>query len=367
MPYPADYGGVIDVFYRLSALKKLGVDVVLHAFTYGRQPADELEQLCREVHYYQRDMNILHGLSRRPFIVASRDNRQLLENLMRDDAPILLEGLHCCAMLEHLPTSRSVLVRAHNVEHDYYNLLADAESNTLKRVYFRSEARKLRRYEKILLKASSVLAVTEADAEHFRSIGCHDVRLMPSSHFDDTVVGTPSPEDYAERGYVLYHGDLSVPENIKAIQFLSREVFARSRWRFVVAGRNPSPELSASLGTLPNVKVVAGPDAATMQGLIAGAHVQIMVTDMPTGLKLKLLNSLYAGRHCLVNNAMIAGTPLADVCTVADTGDELLAALEHLMRKPFTADDVALRRRLLGDLYSNEANARTLLSAIKGS
>ena len=45
VPFPADYGGVIEVFYKLRALKQAGVDVILHCFCYkGRKEEKILEQ-----------------------------------------------------------------------------------------------------------------------------------------------------------------------------------------------------------------------------------------------------------------------------------------------------------------------------------
>ena len=36
VPYPPDYGGAIDVFYKLKALNQEGVKIHLHCFEYGR-------------------------------------------------------------------------------------------------------------------------------------------------------------------------------------------------------------------------------------------------------------------------------------------------------------------------------------------
>lgn len=363
VPYPADYGGVIDVFYRIKALHKLGVEVVLHTFTYGRPEAKELEGYCSEVRYYKRKTGLVSALGRRPYIVGSRDCKELMEDLRQSDGPILLEGLHCCAVLEHVE-GRKIMVRAHNVEHDYYSRLADVEGNLLKRIYLRSDACKLRRYEPILRKAAAVFAVTEADAAHFREIGCGNVRLMPSSHINDDVVSLPSSDGEPDERYALYHADLSVAENIEAAMFLVDKVFRRSNCRLVVAGRNPSRQIVDAVSSIPNARLVANPDDAEMQNLIRNAHVQILVTNMATGLKLKLLNSLYAGRHCLVNSKMVAGTDLGKVCTVADDEDALLAELDRLMKTPFTVEDIVSRRNLLGTLYSNEANARILIGGL---
>jgi hypothetical protein len=42
VPYPANYGGVIDVFYKLKNLHKAGVKIILHCFEYGRGEQKEL-------------------------------------------------------------------------------------------------------------------------------------------------------------------------------------------------------------------------------------------------------------------------------------------------------------------------------------
>ena len=88
IPYPANYGGVIDVFYKLKALSALGVKITLHCFKYDRQPAKELETLCQKVYYYPRKMLGSHLLGFYPFIVGSRKSEQLVENLLKNKAPI---------------------------------------------------------------------------------------------------------------------------------------------------------------------------------------------------------------------------------------------------------------------------------------
>ena len=36
VPYPPDYGGAIDVYYKLKALHEEGIKIYLHCFEYGR-------------------------------------------------------------------------------------------------------------------------------------------------------------------------------------------------------------------------------------------------------------------------------------------------------------------------------------------
>ena len=54
IPYPPNYGGVVDIFFKLRALSSLGVKIHLHCFQYGRLKSVELDKLCFSVNYYQR-------------------------------------------------------------------------------------------------------------------------------------------------------------------------------------------------------------------------------------------------------------------------------------------------------------------------
>ena len=199
---------------------------------------------------------------------------------------------------------------------------------------FRIEAHKLRRYESVLTQASRVLAISEADASHFRNIGCPDVRLLPPSH-GHTAVSSPT----GHGDYVLYHGNLSVPENAHAANYLLEQVVDQCPFQFVIAGRDPDDTLRKAIAQHPNVRLVANPDDDNMHHLLQQAHVNLLLTSQPTGVKLKLMNALYEGRHCLVNSTMVQGTGLGGACTIADSPDELCSALARLMAADFTEEE----------------------------
>ena len=137
IPYPANYGGVIDVFYKIKALSEIGVKVILHCFEYGREEAAELNQYCEKVYYYPRKTGLLHQFSFLPYIVNTRKSKVLLTNLQKDNHPILFEGLHCCYYLNHpILEKRQKIVRMHNIEWEYYQHLASLEKNPLKKWFF---------------------------------------------------------------------------------------------------------------------------------------------------------------------------------------------------------------------------------------
>lgn len=358
VPYPANYGGVIDVFYRIKALSEAGVKVHLHCFEYGRGHAEVLDR-CHEVKYYKRDTSFWKQLSRDPYVVASRRSEALIKDLLKDDYPILCEGLHTTAILNDSRLGgRKVFVRAHNVEHDYYRLLADSEPTFWKRWFYRMEARKLRRYEPILKKAAGIFAITRQDADYFNQHYGKAV-LVPGFSALSRVCSETGRGDY-----VLYHGNLSVAENKKAAQWLVENVFSELDVPCVVAGLNPPDSLRKLCSRYPHVRLKANLHDAEMMDLIRNAQVNVMVTDQPTGLKLKLMNALYNGRFCLVNDDMVRGTSLDQLCVLAEEPEQFISQIRRLMKEDFTEDDINERDEALKELYQNEKNAQIIMNSI---
>ncbi len=152
IPYPPIYGGVIDVFFKIKALSQLGVSITLHCFQYGKPKKPELEKYCEAVYYYKRNSYVSSVLSKDiPFIAKSRGNDELIENLKKDEAPILFDGLHTTYVLNLTDfENRTIFLRAHNVEHKFYKGLAKSESNIFKRNFFKRESKKLKKYESIV-------------------------------------------------------------------------------------------------------------------------------------------------------------------------------------------------------------------------
>ena len=360
VPYPANYGGVIDVFYRVKALSEAGVKVHLHCFEYGRGEQEVLKR-CHEVKYYQRDMSFAKQLSLTPFIVNSRKSDALVNDLMQDNYPILCEGLHTTAvLLDKRLKNRKIYVRAHNVEHEYYKGLGDSEKCLWKRLFYYAEAWKLRRYEPILKKAAGVFAISQQDADYFAN-RYGKVTLVPGFNSSDSVCSETGRGEY-----VLYHGNLSVRENEEASKWLIENVFSELDLHCIVAGLDPSEKLIKHAEKHSNVTLVANPDDAEMIDLLRQAQVNILVTNQPTGLKLKLLNALYNGRFCLVNEDMVRGTSLESLCVVANDPEQMVAEIKRLMEEDFTEDDIEERDAQMRQLYDNESNARKIVETIFG-
>lgn len=360
VPAPPNYGGVIDVYYKVKALHELGVKVHLHCFEYGRGEAGELEAICASVHYYPRHTGKHQLLNSLPYVVVSRRSDELVERLRADDHPILFEGLHSCYHLgDRALLGRKRLVRAHNVEHDYYAALAEAERGAFKRTYFAQEARKLKKFEPVLSEADVLLAISPSDQRYFAS---HFPRVLhvPAFH--------PSAQVEVPHGvgdFCLYHGALGVPENDQAALWLVREVFRGLPVPLVIAGSGASSELKAAVARANNVKLRENIPTEAIAELVRTAQVNVLPTFQATGIKLKLLLCLFTGRHVVCNGPMVHGTGLEELCHVHDDAEHMRLSIQACMGKPANGSTLEKRIAVLEERFCNRRNAERIVQLLE--
>ena len=356
VPYPANYGGVIDVFYKLKALHNCGLKIILHAFEYGRKQAPELEQYCDQVFYYKRKAGWLSQLSTKPYIVRSRRNKDLYTRLLSNDYPILFEGLHtCCYLNDPVFANRMKMVRTHNIEHDYYRGLARNASSVFLKAYFRYEAFRLEKYEKQLRHADRLLTLSTTDQTYFESLYGKDKTVYCPLFFQQEQSQRTDPDPF-----VLFHGDLSNWENINAALFLIRSVASMDdSVQWVFAGRNPHPSLLRSTESHENISVKGNLSELEMNRLLCEAKVNVLYTNQVSGVKLKLLNVLTKGWFCLATSEMLKGSGLEDLCELIESNDpsQILNAVKQCLAAPFPSAELEKRKDRFESIYNNNKNA----------
>jgi hypothetical protein len=360
IPFPADYGGVIDIYHKIRWLHKLGLNITLHCFQYGRSEAPELNSICKKVHYYRRSKYKNPFIGDIPYIVLTRNNEDLLDNLCKDNSPILFEGLHSTFFLQHEKLKgRIKLVRNHNIEHDYYKNLELVESNYFKKYFFRNESDNLKKYERIIRSCTNVLAISPSD-HHYLNKKYHNSILLPAFHANDDIsIKTGNGK------FVLYHGNLVVGENHFAAMYLVNEVFSRIRIPCVIAGSHPSDELVRACAKHSHIKLVDDWSHEQIMDAVHNAHINVLPTFQGTGIKLKLLNSLFGGRFCVVNPTMVNNTGLEHACLISDNAADMIRHIEHCWEKPFTDKNVEERKKVLNrSLFNNRKNAVELVKTL---
>jgi hypothetical protein len=162
----------------------------------------------------------------------------------------------------------------------------------------------------------------------------------------------------------LYHANLSIAENEKAATWLLSSVFNDISFPLIIAGRDPGKKLAAAVRAHPHAQLISNPTGSAMHDLISNAQVNVLPSFNSTGIKLKLINALYNGRHCVVNEKAVAGSGLESLCHIANDPLAFKHVIADIGQSPLNNTEVNNRRQILKELFDPEKNARTLIQLI---
>lgn len=357
VPWPADNGGLIDVFYKVKALAELGVQIHLHAFVYDRLASEKLHRYCASANWYPRSSNPLLLLKAEPFIVTSRRHPALLKALVKKTLPVVFDSLHTTAFLGHAALrDQPQYVRTHNVEHHYYKGLAEASQQPFKKFYYKLEARKLEKYEQCLRKASGLFAISPADAEHFAQYAPTET-ILPFHPYSFQI---PTETE----AFALYHGNLSVEENQKAAEWLLKEVWQQPEVKdipLIIAGNGAPESLKRRVHKNPGVQLRENISQADILKLVERARIHVLPTFQATGVKLKLIATLAKGLHVLCNTQMVKGTGLEECVITADRADDFAQIVRELFHQSHLPESqLQARRQVFDTLLDNRKNAEKI-------
>src|SRR6185437_4625898 len=141
-----------------------------------------------------------------------------------------------------------------------------------KKLYYLHESSVLKGYEQKIASRWPLLAVTKSDAEAARnSYRAKEVMVIP--------VFLPYQDVSSPQGtgcYCLYHGNLSVEENEKAVCWLLDNVFNELNLPFLIAGKKPSARLRRLAEHAPNACIISDPSGPELQDIITKAQLHVI-------------------------------------------------------------------------------------------
>lgn len=351
-PYPPNFGGAIDMFYKIKALHNLGIGIHLHLFYNERDDVSGLQNLCKSINTYKQNRLLVKHISFLPFSNTSRNSKLLEERLQACEAPILFESLRTLMPLKHIVFKQKVAVRCHNIEHDYSFGLFRSETNWLKKIAHLIEGKKQRRFETILNRADVLFSISNYEQSYFSE------NYNAKSIFLPVFQGYKSFE--AEDGfgkYALFHGDLETADNLKSALFLV-DVFSEIETPLVIAGEIPDKSLLNKIDAFDNISFQEVKNYHQLQDLIKNAHVNTLYSFQRSGTKLKVFNALFNGRHCIVNKNMVDDEGILDICSLAESKADYRKVVQSLFKKEYKRSEA--KQKALSK-YNDVENAKIIV------
>lgn len=352
-PFPPNYGGAIEVFYKIKALHEIGYSIYLHCFVNSiPKESPELDAIVSEVYFYKNSPKVLYLFSKIPFSVLTRNNKELLNNLKKNKAPILYEGLKTAYFFEdEALKNRIKVVRLHNLEQDYFKGISLSETNWVKKALYFLESKKYESYEKKLQHFDRVLALSKFENEYINS-KFHNASYIPVFHGNEKVEIVEGLGQYA-----FYHGDLRTSDNRKVVKYLI-EVFKDIDYKLVIASGSNEHYVKSLIGKAQNIEFVFLKDFEMLKQLLGEAQINLILSFQRSGTKLKLLNSLFRSRYCIINENIIDDEIVSDFCVKIDSKENLISQINTLKSKSYS--DSEKKKAILEKYLDDKANAQIL-------
>lgn len=359
MPYPPEYGGAIEVFYKIKALHDIGYEIHLHCFV-NSVPAEnpELASLVSDLYFYKNTYNPLYLFSKIPFSVISRSDRNLLKNLQKNEAPILFEGLKTAYLSnEKSLKNRIKILRLHNLEQDYFLGISKSEDNWIKKIVYFLESKKYKVHEKKLETFDRVLALSKCENDYI-NLKFGNSSYVPVFHGNKTVEVVEGLGRYA-----FYHGDLKTADNRKAAKYLIGIFKEVKDYKLIIASGSYEKFIRKHTKNTSNIEFVYLEDFEKLKQLLKDAHINIILSFQKSGTKLKLVNSLFRSRFCIINKNIIDDEIVSNFCMPIASKEELISKINILKTQPYT--DSENKKAVLEKYLNDKVNAQKIAEILE--
>ena len=300
------------------------------------QPADVLDHLGPNVRLVTVDVDTrirplaaLQNLlfSSKPYNVArfiSEDlGRKLAALLLKERVDVVqFEGAFMAPYLAVLHRSLRdsaaklplLVLRAHNIEHTIWQMLAERANNPLKKWYLQNMASRLAQFEhQELPRFDAIAAITDQDADRLRAMGCAaPIAVIPAS-FDLSRLPPAAAPPQPRTVFVI--GSLNWLPNLEGLDWFLKEIWPQAHAELPelelhVAGSHPPADLTSR---------PKGQDNVFIHGFVASApafmqQYELMLVPLLSGggMRVKIVEGLALGKAVLSTSLGAEGIAARD-------------------------------------------------------
>ena len=360
-PFPPNHGGRADMWRRLIAMEKRGVEIQLISWDYGELTADRAASINNVVKNHQyiplqrtlafRAKHIL-GLLRYPWFACIRwpgPNLSTITQSVRDFSPdlIFLDGWHGALLAFHLQKALDLPIyyRSQNIEHEYIRVQYKHADTTRSRLVTFVAGLHLKTLEyQIMNRSAGVYDISMEDVAYWKAHGFHHVQYLPPlfpTDFDgETSSSSPNYD-------LVFLGNLNTPNNISGVTWLIDKVMPivwhdRPATTLCIAGSNPNLQFLDYLGESDNVRLVLNP--ADANKVLAQGRISLNPVATAGGVQIKNIDNLMVGHPIITRSTGVIGLPyeVRECFAIADSAQEFALAILRMLSKPSSHFDWAM-------------------------
>ncbi len=350
-PFQPNYGGTWDIYYRLEWFLKH--EMVHQIYYYHKKPNREVMENKLPIYSIPRNMSYLQWLSKIPFTVNSRKSDVLWKELMKDENPIWLEGIHTSYFLplfKKMQPKRKVYLRVHNHEAFYYHELGKLTHSLLKKIYYYGESIKLDWWEKkIWSLVDKLFCISDEETQTIKSYN-KNTFFLPS--FVPNQASKPF-EMPKEPYRLIFHGNFEIEANQKSLFWLLDFISNHPEFDLAIYGNQAQKFKNSLLTILDNTK--------PLETQLSHHDIFILPVFQKSGVKIKYLDSLRMAKPVL-------GTPFVSYGSGMNPSLFFLnfTELNQILKNFSNYTNLLLKQyQSFLEIYNNEKNFETLMKHLE--
>jgi hypothetical protein len=368
LPCPNTLGDAQQTYWLIEALSGSGIQV--HLFTFSDSDSkintaatEQLSKICSSVNTYPINQGHRNFSFSAPYATTKYQNTQLINDLNKNNFPILIEGLGPSELaLSSAIENKKIWVRLLTYAPRYFRYLQERSSAPLKKIFYQREAVLSKRILKKINQRVNWIVTSENDKKILEDSFLRDKIQILAAFKNSTSSITSKP---GLGNFCLFQGNLSDAATHKTARWLLTHVFHNLKVPFVITGNNPSPSLVTLAHSKPHTCIVANPSSTERHDMIEKAQIVIQPSFIKDVADEALIEGIQKGRHCLTNNKTINSHLAA--CyhqgTSANAFQEIIIQLYH---HPFSEEEIETRKRLIASEKTNDVLARECATIIWG-
>ncbi len=371
---PLDKGGRLRTWHLMRHLARRHRITYL-SFADQQLPAaqrDDMSEVCAELVTVPREERPKAGLpfyasvarslfDPVPYAVGQYRSRAYREAVTRELTKTAYDRIVCDFLVPAINTPKHAGVPSvlftHNVEAEIWRRHAETERGWLKKRLFRSQWRRMSRFEaRTLARFDRILAVSEVDRTTLQTLyadvmGAKPISVIPTGV--DTAYFAGVQGEPANARNLVFIGSMDWLPNVDGVTYFAHDVLPRIRQAepgvtFTIVGRAPTTAVR-QLTEIPGIQVTGRVE--DIRPFLGEAAVNVVPLRIGGGTRLKIFEAMAAGRATVSTSVGAEGLPTEDGrhLLLADDPGAFADAVVTLLRQP-------ARRRAL------EAEARALVT-----
>lgn len=376
VPFPPNSGYPIVVYNTIKGLQKLGAEITLFSLNNSKEYVDVDDiydpvfekvdfhsfTIDIEVNVWDAFVNVFSNQSYNVSRFFDSDAEKVLENVLREKEfdVVQFEGLFVVPYLDTVKQySKAKLVyRAHHIEHDVWERLAQRERFTPRRTYLDFLARRLKAYEMDQInRFHQVFAISNPDRQKLLLMGC-ETRLdvfpvaldFEKYNIDTSKTSFPT----------LFHlGAMDWRPNKEGLEWFLDEIWPdieelSGELRFYIAGKN----MQKQFFDYDSDNLIVEGEVFDAVDFINSKAIMIVPLLSGSGMRVKIIEGM------VMQKCIIATTMAADGIDckhgrdilIADTPDEFYRAILKCVTHPNKWQEIGKNARKTAEKH-HEVNA----------